>query len=558
MESYIIHGGNKYVAAAEHEAMLEEYAQLKKKCECVMSENDKLRTKSEIDTLTGVYRRTAAIEQITQLLKGGVKTCVLIVLDLDNFKHINDTFGHKYGDAVIITVATAITKEVNGRGIVGRFGGDEFLVFMPDADTDEAFKTANNIIKTIGKFNAEPNEPNRLSCSAGIAVRKGNITYNSLFTMADKALYSAKNNGKSRAEVYNHINMKNINRPCITYTDEDDIEKNPYGDIISRAIEMASRSGTTEDAIYALFSHIAMNFGIISATILAVNISEDMITVNYGYKLSSEDPSKVRRKNTVGYYLHQDLAALKNELRDRTVLHIPQAELRKMSPKLAREVCDGDDYHRLFYAHMHENGNYSIASFIVPGPLKYWGEDELKAIAEISSILMVYADKARYISKHEENLQERINTDKLTGTYSMSKFYEVSGLIRKLAVENNANCYFINIKLTNIRDFNMKYSMTVGDGVLKDFAVSLLKSPYRSNGAVTHNSGKFYIILRTEDSMETVKKSYAESAKEFIEKYKKNFAELPLEIAIGIIEVHSDEVLAEKIDESYYTRTKVE
>lgn len=558
MGDYIIHNGNKYVSASEYEAMLEKYAKLKKQCENVMNENNELRTKSEVDPLTNVYRSAAAIEQITQLLKGGIKTCALIVMDLDNFKHINDTFGHKYGDAIICAVADIIRKEVHARGIVGRFGGDEFLVFIPDADDDEALKTANNIIKNISSFNSEPTEINKLSCSAGIAVGSGNITYNSLFTMADKALYSAKNNGKSCAEIYNHTSMKNINRPCITYACDDDIKQNPYADIISRAIEMASRSATTEDAIYALFSHIATNFGIVSATVLGVDIANDIITVNYGYKLYDEDPSTVRRKNNIGYYLHKDLAVLKNILRDRVVLHIPQDELNKMSPKLAREMCDGEDYHRLFYTHMHENGNYSLASLIVPGPLKYWGADELKAIAEISAILMVYADKARYISKHEENLQERVDTDKLTGAYSMSKFYEISGLIRKLAVENDVNCFLLNIKLKNIREFNMKYSMADGDEVLRDFARTLSESPYRPNGAITHNSGKFYIILRTPDDMETVRNSYVEIIKSFIEKYEVSFPEFPLKFLAGIIDVHENESLAEKIDQSYYTRTKVE
>ncbi len=556
MGDYIIHDGNKYVSAAEHEAMLEEYTKLKAKCEYVMNENRELRTKSEVDPLTNVYRRTAATEQINQLLKGGIKTCALIVLDLDNFKHINDTFGHKYGDAIICAVADIISKEINSGGIVGRFGGDEFLAFIPDADADKALQTANNIIKNISSFNCEPTETNKLSCSAGIAAGSGNITYNSLFTMADKALYSAKNSGKSCAKVYHHTSMKSINRPCITYTSNDDIKKNPYGDIISRAIEMASRSATTEDAIYALFSHIATNFGIVSATVLGVDIANDIITVNYGYKLYDEDPSTVRRKNNIGYYLHKDLAVLKDILCDRVVLHIPQNELEKMSPKLAREMCDGEDYHRLFYTHMHENGNYSLASLIVPGPLKYWGADELKAIAEISAILMVYADKARYISKHEERLQERVDTDKLTGTYSMSKFYEISGLIRKLAVENNANCFLINIKLKDIRDFNMKYSMADGDEVLRDFSRTLAESPY--NGAITHNSGKFFIILRTHDSIETVKQSYVETIKAFTDKYEVNFPELPLKFSLGIIDVHENESLAEKIDQSYFTRTNIE
>lgn len=556
--NYIIHDGNRYIIADEHEAMLKELSELRKKCEGILSENAELRTKSEIEPLSKLYRRGAAIEKITQLLKGGMKSCALIVMDLDNFKYINDTFGHNYGDAVITTVAECISKEVGDKGVCGRFGGDEFLIFMPGADEDEAMTVARNIIHTIDAFNTEPNDPNKLTASAGVASGSGNITYNSLFKMADKALYSAKHNGKSHAELYNHTNMSDIIETYITYAEDEEVANNPYSDIISRAIEMASRAGTTEDAIYALFSHIAMNFGIISATILSVDVSKDMITVNYGYKLHQES-TEARRKNNVGYYFHQDLIALREMLRDRTALHVPQTELEKLSQKLSKEIRDdGDNAHRLFYAHMQDNGNYSIGSLIVPGPVKYWGEDELKAIAEISSIIMVYADKARYISKHEESLQERLDTDKLTGAYSMSKFYETSGLIRKLAVENNVNCYLISTKLKNLREFNCTYSMTEGDNVIRDYYKSLDASPYKAKGVTAHDSSKFITILRTTDSIETVKSSLMNDAKKFIDEYAKKHPECPLKIAIGAATVYQDDILAVKMDHAYYDRTIVE
>lgn len=556
--NYIIHNGNKYISANDHEAILEEYKALKEKCESIIRENEELRTKSEIEPLSKLYRRGAAIEKISQLLKGGIKSCALIVFDLDNFKHINDTFGHAYGNTVIKNAAKVILETVGENGISARFGGDEFFVFLPSCSEADAVKIANNIIESISAFDSEPHTADSLSCSAGISTGQGEITYRDLFIMADKALYSSKHSGKSQVQLYNHENMSNIEAAAITYTSEPEAENNPYSDVVSRAIEMASRAGTTEDAIYALFSHIAMNFGIISATILSVDISKDMITVNYGYKLNQELGETARRKNNVGYYFHQDLVTLREMLRDRTVLHLPQTELDKLSKKLSKEICDDNKNHRLFYAHMQDNGNYSIGSLIVPGPFKYWGADELKAIAEIASIIMVYADKARYISKHEESLQERLDTDKLTGAYSMGKFYETSGLIRKLAIENNVNCYLISTKLKNLREFNCTYSMSDGDNVLKDYYKSLDESPYRPNGITAHDSSKFITIMRTTDDMALVKQSVMELAKKFIDRYAKTHPECPLKITVGIVDVHQEDILAVKMDEAYYDRTLVE
>ena len=100
--------------------------------------------------------------------------------------------------------------------------------------------------------------------------------------------------------------------------------------------------------------------------------------------------------------------------------------------------------------------------------------------------------------------------------------------------------------------------MAEGDTVLKDYYKSLGDSPYYKNGITAHDSSKFVTIIRTTDDKAVVKQSYMSAAKEFIDNYAKSYPECPLKIAIGIVDVHQDDLLAANLDIAYYDRTLVE
>lgn len=132
------------------------------------------------------------------------KKMYMIIIDIDYFKNVNDTYGHLFGDEVIQKFASTIRHVVGERGMVGRIGGDEFFVLLEGAkDTDEL----RLILKTIRKkmFFAFPNmSPSYVfTCSIGVAeYRKDAVDYDMLFRTADKALYIAKDKGRDRFVIY--------------------------------------------------------------------------------------------------------------------------------------------------------------------------------------------------------------------------------------------------------------------------------------------------------------------------------------------------------------------
>jgi len=158
---------------------------------------------SMTDSLTGVSNRRAFIKQgeteITRTVRHK-KHLSVIMMDIDDFKSINDEMGHKYGDKALITVARLCRQQVRSSDEIARYGGDEFVVLLPETSAEDAFNLADRICRDVAhtKCVTESGETCFLSISLGVAEFDGKETLGSLLHRADKALYEAKDAGKGQ------------------------------------------------------------------------------------------------------------------------------------------------------------------------------------------------------------------------------------------------------------------------------------------------------------------------------------------------------------------------
>lgn len=175
-----------------------------KKLKRVLQQRDalefQLRNIANTDNLTGVSNRLALDEYIKYLEKkpGKFTQTALIIFDIDDFKQVNDTFGHIVGDEVIKLVAEKLQFNVRASDLIVRYGGDEFLVLIEQVDFKDAWIIANKILEEIGSselYIAEINQNIQVSVSAGVAVSAA--SWMTLLEKADKSLFQAKENGKN-------------------------------------------------------------------------------------------------------------------------------------------------------------------------------------------------------------------------------------------------------------------------------------------------------------------------------------------------------------------------
>jgi len=158
---------------------------------------------SKLDPLTQLSNRrdaTHIIEYEQRKLARNQATLSLIICDVDNFKNVNDHFGHDVGDCVLIELARIFKKCVRTQDTVARWGGEEFLFILPDTNSDQAIIMAKKIHKAIKSNNPLfPSQNVATTVSMGISTITNDKDIELAITTADKNLYKAKRSGKNRS-----------------------------------------------------------------------------------------------------------------------------------------------------------------------------------------------------------------------------------------------------------------------------------------------------------------------------------------------------------------------
>ncbi len=187
------------------------------------NERKQLIEKSQIDGLTSLYNRPATEKMVEEILESnyGSDIYALMIIDIDDFKSINDTYGHLLGDAVLADVSKIFKSTFRDTDIIGRIGGDEFLVFMNKVNSEEDVRDkAQKMCEKIRKLYEYETNLNKVSVSVGIALAaKERILYKQLFKNADLALYETKQKGKDGFTIFDEIVYCNLN------SDENDFSK---------------------------------------------------------------------------------------------------------------------------------------------------------------------------------------------------------------------------------------------------------------------------------------------------------------------------------------------
>jgi diguanylate cyclase (GGDEF)-like protein len=155
------------------------------------------------DALTGLPNRRAIDDHLKRLMAGAGRSLTpmsAILLDLDHFKEINDTFGHERGDEVLAALGALMRSELRGSDFAGRSGGEEFIVMLPDTDRAGALRVAEHLRQAMHSLSV-PSVSRAITASFGVATYPDDaLDGETLMRLADRALYAAKRGGRDRVE----------------------------------------------------------------------------------------------------------------------------------------------------------------------------------------------------------------------------------------------------------------------------------------------------------------------------------------------------------------------
>ena len=162
---------------------------------------------SLLDPLTNVMNRRSISNHLERLHQQPNELYSIVLLDLDHFKNINDHFGHSVGDQVLINVAKCLANNLRDRDMIGRFGGEEFILLLPNTTPAQAQNVAERCRLAIGelKFTSEDHQEFSISASFGISSTLSADESHLIISQADQALYAVKASGRNQVKIFTEL-----------------------------------------------------------------------------------------------------------------------------------------------------------------------------------------------------------------------------------------------------------------------------------------------------------------------------------------------------------------
>jgi diguanylate cyclase (GGDEF)-like protein len=160
----------------------------------LIKQNDRNYRMALTDALTGLYNHRAYKEKVDSLAQ-----YVLLIIDLDHFKKLNDNYGHLVGDKVLVTIGNIIKLSVRSGDLAFRYGGEEFVVILPGTTAQIGMKIAERLHRKVAEW---PFEQVSVTISIGVSIKKPGMSAQSVFEQADTALYQAKQSGRNRVQSF--------------------------------------------------------------------------------------------------------------------------------------------------------------------------------------------------------------------------------------------------------------------------------------------------------------------------------------------------------------------
>ncbi len=275
-----------------------------------VQEQKQFEENAQIDLLTGCYNKITAENLVGKKILENKEAChALFIVDIDNFKAVNDNLGHFFGDEVLKEVSHNLKKSFRAQDIIARIGGDEFVVFFDNISSKETLKIkAQLIVDAFNRTYSGSDKEYKISGSVGIACYPNNaLTYKDLYKAADKALYQAKMQGKDQYVFYtealvdgtlsNLTKLENADRMASTYFDYELITA-----IFNKLYEHNGNSASIENALMLICQKYDVDRCFIHESF------DKGITYNNTFEWCKEGISKeLNNLQNISYSLYEEL-----------------------------------------------------------------------------------------------------------------------------------------------------------------------------------------------------------------------------------------------------------
>ncbi len=481
------------------------------------------------EPLTRLLNKVAAKNEVEEFLgqePSGIH--VMALIDIDNFKKINDTFGHTFGDTVISDVAAKIKTHFRPTDIVGRIGGDEFLVFMKDTTLEKAAEKAESLCKLVYKRYSGAGVERLVTLSVGMsAFGVDGMTYEELFEKADQAMYRTKRDGKNS---YSFALLEEPGEVVPDREPEDDYERRLETDkeFLHFAFSLLTHARDLDGSLNVLLEHIGKKFGL------------DLVSV-YEYE---ENAKEMMLTN----YWGAEEEFYRKQIFPRVIEEFEQAEIGEFvvaSQTVKEGVVRGtergikrlrrpDEYMQSVAGCKFEFSGKRVGCvhFATADEKLDWTLVEVSTLRELTRVISVFVTLRNKIKADQHEIKQLQNRDKLTGLYNEDAFRRIT---RQALLGSDARRTYVLIMcdINNFSYINENFGQEVGDSILVELAQSVLEEAPGEIASCRMYSDYFAALFEVSDAQELID-YIGEANRKFERSQNERYPASGMSIATGI------------------------
>lgn len=523
---------------------------------------EKLSEEMRLDPLTRLLNKVAVGEEVKQFLeKNREGTHVLFLIDIDNFKNINDTFGHTVGDTVISDIAQIIRSQFRKTDLVGRIGGDEFVVFMKNTTVDQAAEMAEQLCRETQKQLIGDDAVVCVTLSVGLAVFGiDGDDYGTLFEMADRAMYRTKRKGKNDFSFARKGAKTGYEESREIKGAESDlrISRNTDKEFLNFAFSLLSHAKDINGSLNVLIEQIGKKYNLDIVSVLEYSDERpEMTLTNYW---SNFGP--VYEKWVIPRTLREFETAVYGEY-----VAVSEKELTESGRDILENFNAGDRKVRQIAGVKFEFSGSRTGMLVVGVHQKEncFEEGDKVTFCELGRVVAVFVSLRNKIGDDQKEIQQLQNRDKLTGLYNVDVFKQkTEEVLLKAARKQKRKAQtgkrdrtsanggeepqvyaILNVDINNFAYVNENFGQKVGDSILKEFARLIGGSSGVLKASRMYSD--YFVALLCGKSREEIYQKVLNGNAQFEARQKKRYPASTMKLSNGICFVDDYEETFESI-----------
>lgn len=494
------------------------------------------------DPLTRLYRSSYSRQLVTDFLRK--QNCSeyagFLILDIDNFEILNEKMGRAFGDEILKNIAADIEKIFYPTDILGRIGGDEFVILMKNirviSDIEKKIKEIQKVVNRtyIGET---MNFGSTVAVGASVFPIDG-VDYTVLYEKAEKALLNAKAAGKNcysfydsgKEEIYNQYHLEEKHEKLKREEEEDIISGGSNSDsLIELAFKLIEESKDTDSAINLLIRQVARQMNL-SGICIRARVGKEY-KVEYPYQCNLDEPI-IENAGCVEYTKEQWDEMMANFQSGKGLMYF--SDVREIPAETGRKLALAYGVHSFARCAYYDKGEYAgNIDFVDLKREREWTREELTTIKAVTNVVSFYLLKMKAYEDASETVDRLTGYDALTGFYKYEKFLTLTGEYIETAPHGNYAITYVDF--SNFKYINETYGYETGDKILKDYADSASSYTECFIYGSRVFSDNMVALIRMGDWTDTdMKAAFTRISNEFTSKIQNEYLDSNLVIDIGI------------------------